>query len=265
MDILEEDDKDNVIKRLRLDGKTALVVGAGRGIGRGYALGLAEAGADVAVVARSLENSEKTASEVEDLGQKAIAIQADVTNLADINRMVEIVIKKWEKLDIGVNNVGGASIGKSEECTEAEWDSAITLSLKSMFFCVQAEAKVMLPRNKGSIINTSSISGLIVNRPAVHVTYSIAKAGIIQMSQCLAVEWAKQGIRVNTISPGLIQTPGTDLPEFFPAKDILIGNTPMKRIGLVEELQSAVVFLASDSSSFMTGQNLVIDGGYTLW
>lgn len=261
----KKEDVANVIERFRLDGRKALVAGAGRGIGRAYALGLAEAGADVAVVARSRETAEQTAADVSARGRRAIAIQADVTCAEDVNRMVETVIREWGSLDIGVNNVGGASLGNAVDCTEAEWDAAIAFSLKSVFFCAQAEARVMLPRKYGSIINTSSISGFIVNRPPVHATYSIAKAGIIQLTRVLAVEWVTSGIRVNAISPGLIYTPAADLPEFLPARAVLIKNTPMARIGRVEDLQGAVVFLASDVSGFMTGQNLIIDGGYTLW
>lgn len=244
----------------RVDGRRALVTGAGRGLGKAFALALAEAGADVAAVDVDAETAATTADEVRALGRRAVAIQADLRRREETERMVAEVVSAWNGLDIGVNNAGvSLPIKEAFEVTEQEWDWLIDLNLKGTFFCAQAEARAMKERGYGKIINIASICGYVV-WPEPQAVYSVSKAGILHLTRCLAVEWIKQGIRVNSISPGVTRT-----PELFEQViPVFLRSAPIDRIAGVEDLQGAVLYLASAASDFMVGQDLVIDGGYTL-
>ena len=254
----------SVLDRFSLSGRTALVTGAGRGIGRSYCLALAEAGADVAVVDLDAENARAVAEEVSRMGRQSLVITADVTQLDQIELMVSRVIDTWGRLDIGVNNAGIANATPAEDIPEQEWDAIISVNLKGVFFCCQAEARAMFAAKSGSIINTASISGQTVNRPQTHAHYNATKAGVLQLSRTCATEWAERGIRVNCISPGHTVTPMTcrRVEEWG---ETWLANTPIKRLGYPEDLQGALIYLASDASAYVTGHDLVVDGGYTLW
>ena len=254
----------SVLDRFSLSGRTALVTGAGRGIGRSYCLALAEAGADVAVVDLDAENARTVAEEVSRMGRQSLVITADVTQLDQIELMVSRVIDTWGRLDIGVNNAGIANATPAEDIPEQEWDAIISVNLKGVFFCCQAEARAMFAATSGSIINTASISGQTVNRPQTHAHYNATKAGVLQLSRTCATEWAERGIRVNCISPGHTVTPMTcrRVEEWG---ETWLANTPIKRLGYPEDLQGALIYLASDASAYVTGHDLVVDGGYTLW
>ncbi|MHB0946223.1 MAG: SDR family NAD(P)-dependent oxidoreductase [Sedimentisphaerales bacterium] len=250
----------NVVDRFKLDGKTALVTGAGQGLGRAFAHGLAEAGANVAIVDINADNASKVASEIKAIGRKSLMIKADTSKHSDAYDMVEQVISAWGRLDITVNNVGVAlDIKDVTDVTEQDWDRILNINLRGTFFCAQAEAKAMIPNGYGKIINIASICGYIV-WPRPQALYSISKAGIIHLTRCLAAEWIKYGIRVNSISPGVTRTP--DLFEDVPA--VFLNKAPIDRIAEVEDLQGAVLYLASEVSDFMTGHDMVIDGGYTI-
>ncbi len=258
-----------ILERFRLNGRTALVTGGGQGIGRAYVHALADAGASVAVVDISLPHAEEVAGEVASKGLEAIAVQADVTKVDQIQAMVDTVMRKWGHLTIGVNNAGIAQWVAAEEMSEDEWDRMLDLNLKGVFLCAQAEACVMFQRGYGKIINTASMTGTAVVRPQNQAHYNAAKAGVIHLTRSLAGEWAARGINVNSISPGYTRTKLVDdLLRTPVGKEMLpkwMSMTPMNRMGEVTDLQGAVVYLASEASDFMTGNDMIIDGGYCVW
>jgi NAD(P)-dependent dehydrogenase (short-subunit alcohol dehydrogenase family) len=249
-----------ILERFRLDGKKALVTGAGRGIGQALALALAEAGADVAINDRDAETAEATADAVRQLGRDTLAIPADIAEIGAGQRLVDAVRARFGRLDIAVNNVGVAiPIKDSTEVTPAEWEWLFNTNLRGTFFCAQAEAQAMIPNRYGKIINLASICGHIV-WPEWQSLYSISKAGIIHLTRCLGAEFIRHGIRVNAISPGVTRT-----PELFEQViPVFLSRAPIDRVASVADLQGAVVYLAAEVSDFMVGQELVLDGGYTL-
>ena len=254
-----------IIDRFSLEGRVAVVTGAGQGIGRGYALALAQAGADVALIDINGDTVKDTANEVSQLKKRSMYFEADVTNHDDISDIINSITTEWGRLDIGVNNAGGGGFMDAVDYSEDSWDAQMSLNLKSVFMCAQQEFKAMLQNNGGNIINTASISGVIVNRGTMHAAYNTAKAGVIHMTRSLAVEWAPHGVRVNAIAPGNILTPAAERPEMKPWHQKWADMNPTGRLGKVDDLQGAVVFLASDASKFITGHTLMVDGGYTLW
>jgi NAD(P)-dependent dehydrogenase (short-subunit alcohol dehydrogenase family) len=253
-----------ILERFSLKGKTALVTGAARGIGQALAVALAEAGADIAVVDVNHGLAESTAQEIARLGVRAMALTVNVTEASQVNNVVEQVLSNWGKLDIAVNSAGIARRSPSEAIEEAEWDAILNVNLKGVFLCAQAEGRVMLAQGRGSIINIASMSGRIVNRPQLHAHYNASKAGVVQLTRALAAEWAARGVRVNSISPGHTLTPMTAHASESD-RATWISNTPMGRLGKPSDLQGAAVFLAADASSYITGHDLIVDGGYTLW
>jgi sorbose reductase len=256
----------NILERFRLDGKTALITGGGQGIGQGYAHALAEAGASVAIVEINPDTAQQVADEICSLGQKSIPIVADVTLTDDVKRMVDTIIKEWGKLDIAINNAGRTLWKNAEDVSEEEWDMVVDLNLKAVFLCAQAEARVMIPQKYGKIINTASMSASIVNYPQSQASYNSSKAGVVHLTKSLASEWAKHGIRVNCISPGYTITTLVNtisgVAELLP---LWTNLTPLGRLGQVDDLKGSIVFLASSASDFMTGHDLIVDGGYTIW
>jgi NAD(P)-dependent dehydrogenase (short-subunit alcohol dehydrogenase family) len=246
-----------------IKGRKALVTGAGKGIGKVLALALAEAGCDVALFGLHKENLSEVAAEIKKSGQKALVIPGDVSKKDDVVRAFSIIKLEFGRLDICVNNAGISMQVPVEQMSETEWDRIIDINMKSVFFCSQEAANLMMPQKTGSIINIGSISARIVNLPQPQAVYNTSKAGVIMLTKTTAVEWAPHGIRVNAISPGYMKTEMTlsSMSHLFPAWE---GMTPMKRLGAPEELRGALIFLASDASSYMTGHDLVIDGGYTI-
>ena len=254
-----------IIEKMRLDGKAIYVTGGASGIGKSVATALAEAGADVAIVDINLEGAESTAKEIaEATGSKTIAVKCDVTCKDDVEAMVAKVVDTYGKLDACFNNAGICLNVPAEEMTFDQWNKVININLNGVFLCATAAGRVMLKPGYGSIINTASMSGHIVNVPQPQCAYNASKAGVSMLTKSLAIEWAKKGVRVNCISPGYI---GTDLTLNSEALKPLIEQwnamAPMGRLGRPEELQSIVVYLAGDTSSFTTGSDIIVDGAFT--
>lgn len=241
-------------------GKSALVTGAGRGLGRAFALGLARAGADVTVTDIDAATAGRTAEEIRGLGRKALSLRVDASIPADASAMVAEVLAAWGKLDVAVNNAGiSLPLKEALAITEEEWDRQMDLNLRGTFFCAQAEARAMIPRRSGRIVNIASICGSIV-WPEPQAVYSASKAGLIHLTRCLAAEWAPHGIRVNCVSPGVTRTPEL-FPEVIP---VFLRKAPAGRVAETDDMVGAVLYLASERADFLVGHNLVVDGGYTI-
>ena len=254
-----------IIEKMRLDGKKGFVTGGARGIGKCTATAFAEAGADLAIVDLDLETAEKTAREIADAtGRKVIAICCDVTDELQVQNMVAQVAEELGGLDFCHANAGICINAPAEEMTYEQWYKVININLNGIFLTSQAAAKVMLKQGHGSIINTASMSAHIVNVPQPQCAYNASKAGVIQLTKSLAIEWAKRGVRVNSISPGYI---GTDLTLSSPTLQPLIAQwnamAPTGRLGRPEELESICVYLAGDTSTFTTGADFILDGAFT--
>jgi len=255
-----------ILDRFKLDRKTALVTGGGQGIGRAFAHALGEAGAKIAVVDLIEEKAERVCGELRKKNIDCLPVKCDCTKKEDIKNMIHKIKGSWGKLTIAVNNAGLCVWNDAEKMSEEIWDKQIDLNLKGTFMCAQEEAKGMLEEGYGKIINTASMSGHIVNYPQHQSAYNASKAGVIHLTKSLAVEWAKQGIRVNSISPTYTKTKlVADLIEKPEGKEMVptwMEFTPMGKMAKVTDLQGAVVFLASEASDFITGHDIVMDGGY---
>ena len=249
---------------MRLKYKVALVTGASRGIGRAIALAFAREGADVVLnCSASVKSADEVAQEIKRLGQRAMVIQADVANKADVDEMVKKVVAEFGKIDILVNNAGMAVVGASAELEESVWRRGIDVLLNGVFFCSQAAGKEMIKRRSGKIINITSING--IGAFPERACYGSAKAGVTQLTRTLGCEWAKYNINVNAIAPGYVRT---HLVEDLAEKgkiDIeeLATRTPLGRLAKCEEIADAVVFLASEESKYIEGQTIVVDGGWS--
>ena len=258
-----------ILDRFRLDGRVAVVTGGGQGIGRAYAHALGEAGAAVAVADLSPVTANAVADELKAKGVDAIAVQVDVTKSDQVQAMVDTILQKWGKLTIGVNNAGIGQWIAAETMPESDWDKMLSINLKGVFLCCQAEARVMLDAGYGKIINMASMSGHISNTPQNQAHYNASKAGVIHLTRSLGAEWAPRGVLVNSISAGYTRTQLLDdLVETPIGKEMFpkwMALTPRNRAGEVTDLQGAVVYLASEASDFMTGNDLIIDGGYCAW
>jgi NAD(P)-dependent dehydrogenase (short-subunit alcohol dehydrogenase family) len=246
-----------------LAGQTALVTGAARGLGRAIALGLAEAGADVALGLRDVTAHGGLVEEIEALGRRALALQMDVTKLEEVTAAVERAAAHFGRLDILVNNAGFAIVAAAEDVTEDEWERQVALNLKGLFFAAQAAGRIMLKQGSGAIVNLSSQAGFVALENVS--VYCMTKAAIAHLTKCLAVEWGPRGIRVNAVAPTFFETPSTAGPLADPAfrAQVLERIAALHRIGKPMEAAAAVVFLASPAAAMITGHTLLIDGGWT--
>ena len=254
-----------IVEKMRLDGKKGFVTGAARGIGKCTAAAFAEAGADVAIVDVDLDVAKETAEEIaKATGRKVIALKCDCTDEKQVNDMVAQVVSQLGGLDFCHNNAGICINAPAEEMSYEQWYKVININLTGIFLTDIAAGKYMLEHGGGSIINTASMSGHIVNVPQPQCAYNASKAGVIQLTKSLAIEWAKRGVRVNSISPGYIGTELVNSSDFLvPLIEKWNAMAPMGRLGRPEELQSICVYLAGDTSSFTTGSDFIIDGAFT--
>jgi NAD(P)-dependent dehydrogenase (short-subunit alcohol dehydrogenase family) len=248
-----------------LAGEVALVTGAGSGIGQRLAVGLAEAGADVACfdLATSPGLAE-TVSRVTALGRRAVAARGDVTNAEDLAQAVAAA-EGLGPLSVALNCAGIANAAPAEEMPHAQWQRMYDVNVTGVFLSCQAEARVMLGRRRGAIVNIASMSGVIVNRGLLQAHYNSAKAAVIHLSRSLAMEWSDRGVRVNSISPGYTATPMNIRPEVADQVKQFAADTPLGRMATVDELVGPAVFLASRAASFCTGVDLLVDGGFVCW
>jgi len=246
-----------------LKGKVALVTGGSRGIGKAIAVGLAKAGADVVLASRKLPDLEEVAKEIKGVGRKSLAVAAHVGKLEEINNLVSKVKEEFGRIDILVNNAAtNPTMDQAIDVDERAWDSIMNLNLKGLFFLSQAVARLMREQGGGKIINVASVAGIT---PDILPIYSISKAGVIMATKVMAQQWAQYNIRVNAIAPGLTKTRFSE--ALWSNQDILQGamlGTPLRRVAEPEEMAGGVIFLASDASSYVTGQVLAIDGGATI-
>jgi len=244
-----------------LANQTAVVTGAGRGIGRAIALKFANEGADVAVVSRTQENSEKVAAEIRALGRKAWAHAVDVADTAAVNGAAEKILAEAGKVDILVNNAGVTRDGLLMRMSDADWDTVLNTNLKGAFLVTKAFSRAMIKARSGRIINISSVIGLIGN--AGQCNYAASKAGLIGFTQSCAKELAGRGITVNAIAPGFIETDMT--AELKPEmKEALLKQIPLGCLGQSEDIAGAALYLASPAARYVTGQVLTVDGGMVM-
>jgi 3-oxoacyl-[acyl-carrier protein] reductase len=252
------------VREMRLEGKVALITGAGRagkGIGRAIALKLASEGAKIAIVDYVADAAEAVAKEVDEMGGEALALQANVADPGDVERVVQATVDRFSKIDILVNNAGITRDNLLVRMTEDEWDAVLDTNLKGVFNCTKAVAKLMMRQRKGKIVNMSSVMGIIGN--AGQANYSASKGGVIAFTKAVAKELGSRGINVNAVAPGFIQTAMTEeMPE--DAKKGIEDRIPLRRLGTPEDVAEVVAFLCTDASSYITGQVIAVDGGLAM-
>ena len=256
----------NAPKLFDLSGQVAFVTGAGSGIGQRIAMGLAQCGADVALLDRREDDGlAVTADFIARAGRRSISVAADVTSAASLTEAVQRTVKDLGSLGLAVNAAGIANANPAEEMAESQFQTMMDVNLKGVFLSCQAEAKVMLAAGRGAIVNIASMSGVIVNRGLSQCHYNASKAGVIHMSKSMAMEWVTRGVRVNTISPGYTATPMNTRPEMVHQTKLFEEQTPMQRMAGVDEMVGPAVFLLSEAASFVTGVDLLVDGGFCCW
>lgn len=245
-----------------LEGKTALVTGASRGIGRAIALRLAAEGADVAVnFAGSSAKAEEVKEAIIKMGRKAVAIQADVKDVSSVASMVEEVKKTFGRIDILVNNAGVTRDGFLMRMKDEDWETVIDTNLRGVFQCTKAVSKIMMKQRYGRIVNMASVVGLVGN--AGQANYAASKAGVIGFSKSVARELASRGITVNMVAPGCIDTDMTAVLS-DKVREAMLADIPLARVGKPEDVANAVAFLVSDEAAYITGQVINVDGGMVM-
>jgi NAD(P)-dependent dehydrogenase (short-subunit alcohol dehydrogenase family) len=250
--------------KFSLTGRVAVVTGGTRGLGEGFARALAEAGASVVVVGRDDAQASRVSGELSRIGADSLYVKADITRRVDVERVLEATLSRFGRVDILVNNAGACIHAPALEVTAEDWRHVMEVNVDALWSCCQVFGRHFVSEGAGNIINIGSMSGFVVNRPQWQPAYNASKAAVHHLTRSLAAEWAPHGVRVNALAPGYIKTDMSpvDDPKF---RRQWIEDAPMQRYGTVEELAPAVVFLASDASSFVTGSVLVADGGYSVF
>jgi NAD(P)-dependent dehydrogenase (short-subunit alcohol dehydrogenase family) len=255
-----------ILDKFSLKNQVGIVTGGGQGLGKAFCLAYAEAGADIVVADINPETGPKTVEEVQAKGRRAIFVETDVRKRESIQAMVGKTIAEFGKIDFLMNDAGIVKWSEAENVSEEDWMTVMDVNLNGLFYCCQEVGKQMIKQGGGRIINIASMSGLIVNRPQCQASYNASKAAVIHLTKSLATEWAQYNIRVNSISPGYMEGPlAAPLmkdPNYGP---VWMDCIPMRRPGKPEELCPVAILLASEASSYMTGANVVIDGGYIAW
>jgi NAD(P)-dependent dehydrogenase (short-subunit alcohol dehydrogenase family) len=245
-----------------ISGKVAVVTGASRGIGRGVATRLAEAGAKVALAARNIEELESARLEILASGGEAETYRLDARDVARIDVVFEDIDRRFGRIDIVVNNAGMGRPIPAVDITENDWDEMMSLNLKGLFFCCRAAGRIMLRQGRGKIINMSSQAS-VIGIPGEAI-YCASKGGVNQLTKVLALEWSSRGVNVNAVGPTFIYTPGTaerlDTPDF---RDKVLAQLPIGRVGTIDDVAGAVIYLASAASDMVSGSLLLVDGGWT--
>lgn len=253
-----------VMQQFDLTGRVALVTGATKGLGQSFAHSLAEAGADIVIGGRDGAGAVQVRKEIEALGRRAIHHLGDITQRDQAQALVDAALAEFGRIDVLINNAGYCIHRPSVEVTDSEWREVMSINLDAVWMMSQIVGRHMLERGRGSIVNIGSMSGDIVNRPQWQPAYNASKAAVHHLTRSLAAEWGPRGVRVNALAPGYMKTAMSpvDDPRF---RRMWIEDAALERYGRPEELGGAIVFLASDASSFVTGSVLTADGGYTVF
>lgn len=251
-----------ILDRFRLDDDVAIVTGAGRGMGRAIAIALSEAGAAVTLASRTQSELDDVAGEIASRGGRALPVSCDVRRRGDIERVVHETVRQFGSVDVLVNNAGIFQVwAQPQDVSEEEWDDVFTTDLKSAFLASQLAGRHMVAQGKGSIINVASIAGCVAL--PLTASYTASKAGLIGLTKVLALDWARHNVRVNAVAPGFIATPANAaLRADVAARTAVEANTPLGRFGEVEEVATTAVFLASRAASYITGETILVDGGW---
>jgi NAD(P)-dependent dehydrogenase (short-subunit alcohol dehydrogenase family) len=246
----------------QLNGKVAIVTGASMGIGRGLSMALAEAGAKVAVMARSMEALETLVEEIRLAGGEALAVQMDVRDVKQIDAAMQQVARHFGAIDILVNNAGIGANHSALDVTEVDWDEMMEVNLKGLFFCCQSAGKMMLKQGSGRIVNMSSQASMVGIKD--HAVYCASKGGVNQLTRVLALEWSAAGVTVNAVGPTFTYTPGTaerlDNPEYLKT---VLDRIPAGKVADISDVAGAVIYLASEAGKMVNGTILLVDGGWT--
>jgi NAD(P)-dependent dehydrogenase (short-subunit alcohol dehydrogenase family) len=253
-----------VMDRFSLEGRTAVVTGSTRGLGRAFARALAEAGANVAIVGRDGAAAAEVERELAAVGGRSVTVLGDVTVRTDVERVLDRTVEAFGRVDVLINNAGTCIHKPALDVTDEEWREVMSVNLDGLWIASQVFGRHMIESGGGSIVNVGSMSASIVNRPQWQPAYNASKAAVHHLTRSLAAEWAPANVRVNAIAPGYMHTDmaPVDQPQF---RRYWIEDAPQQRAGEPDELGPAIVFLASDASSFMTGSVLTIDGGYSVF
>jgi NAD(P)-dependent dehydrogenase (short-subunit alcohol dehydrogenase family) len=247
-----------------LTGKAAIVTGVSRGLGVSFAQGLAKAGCDLVVAARTFDELQAVAKELEAFGHKVVPIRADISKAGDVETLSSETVRALGRIDILVNNAGTTAVADAENLTGEQWQRVIDTNLTGVFLCAQAAARVMLKQEHGKIINVASMYGISAASYVNLASYVASKSGVLGLTRQLAVEWAPRGLQVIALAPGFFWSEQTNW-AFQPGNELgekLLARVPMRRMGKLEELEGTIVYLASSASDYMNGQALILDGGF---